>query len=190
MSEQKSELQKREVLRLSNEASNQLTRECLQTALLLLLEKKPLEKITITELVARSGVSRSAFYRNYTTKEDILTDICDTIIQKVKSAVEALPTTDKYTWFKDLFQLIKENASNIPLLLKTDFLKIFFEKESLLDTVFLNLSIEDHYRSVAVAGGFTNIMFHWLKNGMKESVDEISKLCFDIFNELQLKRFM
>ena len=42
-----------------------LTREAIETALLQLLEKKELAKISISELVKRAGVSRAAFYRNY-----------------------------------------------------------------------------------------------------------------------------
>ena len=53
---------------LSNKEANKVTRECLQTALIQLMSQKPFEKITITELVRRSGVSRTAFYRNYESK--------------------------------------------------------------------------------------------------------------------------
>ena len=73
--EKRTILEEKNVLRLNNEESNKLTRECLTTALMQLMKEKPLDKITITELVARSGVSRTAFYRNYSTKEDILVDI-------------------------------------------------------------------------------------------------------------------
>src|SRR3712207_8891074 len=55
-----------------NQESRRLTREAIEIALLSLLEKKPLGHITISELVARAGVSRNAFYRNYSSKEDIL----------------------------------------------------------------------------------------------------------------------
>jgi AcrR family transcriptional regulator len=44
----------------------------LTTALLQLLEKKPLTEIKVTELVARAGVSRMAYYRNFDALEDIL----------------------------------------------------------------------------------------------------------------------
>ena len=65
------EMQKKEVLRMNNKESNQLTRECLQLALMHLMGEHPYEKITVSEIVRRAGVSRTAFYRNYTDKEDI-----------------------------------------------------------------------------------------------------------------------
>ena len=64
------ELQKKEILRMNNKESNQLTRECLQLALIHLMAEQPYEKITVSEIVRRAGVSRTAFYRNYTDKED------------------------------------------------------------------------------------------------------------------------
>ena len=45
MSDQPTELQKRDVLRMSNEESNRLTRECLQTALIQLMSEKPFDQI-------------------------------------------------------------------------------------------------------------------------------------------------
>ena len=64
-----------ENLRKSNKESNLLTREAIETALLQLLEKKELTKISISELVKRAGVSRAAFYRNYDSKEEILESV-------------------------------------------------------------------------------------------------------------------
>ena len=69
------ELKKRKVLRLSNEESHRLTRECICTALIFLMDKQPFDKITITSIIERSGVSRAAFYRNYSSKEDVMRDI-------------------------------------------------------------------------------------------------------------------
>ena len=56
----------------SNKESNQITRESIETALLFLMEKKELSKISVSELVKKAGVSRNAFYRNYKSKEEIL----------------------------------------------------------------------------------------------------------------------
>lgn len=71
-------------LQVSNKESRKLTRESLETALLLLLlEKKPLNQITISELVAKAGVSRNAFYRNYKSKEAILESILTQIVRRI-----------------------------------------------------------------------------------------------------------
>ncbi len=57
--------------RKAKSSSNLFVKECIVSALLRLIYEKPLSVITISELCSRAGVSRMAFYRNYTSKEDI-----------------------------------------------------------------------------------------------------------------------
>lgn len=59
-------------LRLSNEETNRLTRESLETALLQLLQEQDIRDISIEALVQRAGVSRMVYYRNFGSKEAIL----------------------------------------------------------------------------------------------------------------------
>ena len=46
-------------------------KESLTQALLRLLERKRLDEISVSELVAKAGVSRASFYRNFTSIRDI-----------------------------------------------------------------------------------------------------------------------
>ena len=80
MQEQLTAAKRNDALRMSNKESNRFTRECLQTALIYLMGEKSFEKISISELVRRSGVSRTAFYRNYSSKEEILNEACTSIL--------------------------------------------------------------------------------------------------------------
>jgi len=69
------ELEKREILRLSNEESNKITRECLRIAMIKLMDKKDFEKISITaEPVYRAegvGQRRALPYRSESLVYDI-----------------------------------------------------------------------------------------------------------------------
>lgn len=51
----------RDNLRLSNEEANNLTRECLCTAMMRLMSSTPFDRITIADIVELAGVSRMAF---------------------------------------------------------------------------------------------------------------------------------
>lgn len=98
---------------MSNEESNRLTKECLQTALIYLMNEKPFDKITITELVKRSGVSRTAFYRNYTAKEDILWELNHAFINKLASSfIEVRNQKDSYRWYYSFF--MRSGTMQIP----------------------------------------------------------------------------
>ena len=51
-----------------------ITKRLLKEGLFRLLEKKPLEKINITELCRESGINRATFYRHYELPRDILVE--------------------------------------------------------------------------------------------------------------------
>ena len=51
---------------------NILTKECIVTALLRLMENQRYDSISITDITALAGVSRMAYYRNYNSKDEIL----------------------------------------------------------------------------------------------------------------------
>lgn len=57
---------------MSNEGRNAYVIEHLTNALLELLKDKPINDISISELVDKACVGRASFYRNYECKEDIL----------------------------------------------------------------------------------------------------------------------
>ena len=74
MTGQKTELEKRKIVRLSNKEANRLTKECLINALKELLKNKEIDRITVSELTRKAGVSRTAFYSNYDSIQDVLRD--------------------------------------------------------------------------------------------------------------------
>lgn len=61
-------------------STHELAKECIYTALLQLMEIKSYESITITDIVKRAGVSRMAYYRNYSSKDDILVNKLDEML--------------------------------------------------------------------------------------------------------------
>jgi AcrR family transcriptional regulator len=57
------------IKRYSNKITNKLTREAIYTALVILIKQKPFDSITVTDIVKKAGVSRTAYYNNYNTKK-------------------------------------------------------------------------------------------------------------------------
>lgn len=179
----RTELDKREILRLSNEESNKLTKECLQTALMQLMSEKAFEKITITELVKRSGVSRSAFYRNYHTKEDILVEINSAIMQLLTEAFSGKEYLENpLRFYRTFFQSIKENADVFHLYLqanlqnKSTFMKLAYPETD--DSV----SRRGFYKITAFKSAFIQIIYEWFQNGMQDEVDEMAQICVSILS--------
>ncbi len=173
------ELQKRDILRMSNEESNRITRECLQTALIQLMSEKPFGQISITELVRRSGVSRTAFYRNYSSKEMILTEMSNVFIQALtRSLGEVRRREESYQWYYNSFQLVHDNAQVFQLLLDAHIpVYQIIGNDVILEQIMPSSTPEEHYRLVCLEYSFMAILADWFRGGMKESIEFLAGFC-------------
>lgn len=181
MSNYPTDLNRKENLRLSNEESNRITRECLQTALVYLLGEKSLEDITITELVKRSGVSRTAFYRNYNTKEDILQEISDRIFSDLRDSLNnSYYIQNPRQWLVDYFTKAADNAAIIQMLMKINYPAKLPYDPKLAEQLFPHTTLRDRYTIVALEGAITAIFRHWFLNGREQSPEEMADLCIQI----------
>lgn len=61
------------------------TARLMNEALLILLEKKNYEFITVKEICKKAGVNRSTFYLHYETMDDLLTESIEYVIEKRNS---------------------------------------------------------------------------------------------------------
>ena len=56
----------------ANPKTTAFLKECLADALIQLLETKPIEKITIPEIAVLAGVGRTTYFRNFNSKDEML----------------------------------------------------------------------------------------------------------------------
>lgn len=179
MSDKLNEMEKRNVVRLSNAKTNKLTQECLQTALIHLMAEKPLDKISVTELVARAGVSRTAFYSNYSSKEEILTQwLADSVDRLCVLAREALRKGHITEVYVLLFDEIRRDVDCFSALFRANLQEMLFTRleESVLNQ-FTPYDLETKYLITAWCGAFNYVIFRWVRDGMREPSSEVAGLC-------------
>ena len=171
--------------RLPNNEANLLTRESIRTALLLLMENKDFESITISELVRRAGVSRQSFYRNYTSKEDIVVEIMETILELFTESLNDIKYADNpHLWLYDLFCFVKENEKMVAILQKAKLFDILFPKAPfIVEKRIGNNSDEMHYLIIGMLGSLKSISNEWFLTGMKEDCDVMADICMKCFSE-------
>ena len=58
---------------MGNAKTTEFLKECLADALIKLLKTKPIEKITVPEISETADVGRTTFFRNFTTKTEVIT---------------------------------------------------------------------------------------------------------------------
>ena len=68
------------------QSSNSISSSLMVEALLLLLEKKEYDVITVKEICKKAGVNRSTFYLHYNTKDDLLAETMKYINRRLLSA--------------------------------------------------------------------------------------------------------
>lgn len=173
---------RKKYLKLSNAESNRITRESLAIALLKLMKKKSFKDITVTELVGCAGVSRTAFYRNYTSKEDILREVSYETAETVKKTLSSEQYKHNFrAWLTEYFGVVRKNADIIEILLKTN-----YPNTTLYDWFDFNIPvleespIAERYRFIYISSGLNSIIFHWIKTGLRESEEEMADICMDI----------
>lgn len=177
------EMQKKEVLRLNNKESNQLTRECLQLALMHLMGEHPYEKITVSEIVRRAGVSRTAFYRNYADKEDILHELGNRLINRIAEISEKPELHENpHQWFEDVFRTIREDKETIALFDKAGILQHeLFSGRSISEFLYPATDTETKYIRLASEAAFFQILISWFRHGMHESEKHMADICVYVF---------
>lgn len=64
------------------------TKKAFNQALFTLLDQKPFQQITITDIVTEADVNRGTFYKHYRDKEELLDSIIEEILMDLKSAYQ------------------------------------------------------------------------------------------------------
>jgi AcrR family transcriptional regulator len=86
--------------------------EAIQTAFLALIERKPLEQITIREIASEAGVHYATFFRHYATKEALLDDVAaEQIGRLVALTVPVLDQVDRRTAVVALCRYVNEHRT-------------------------------------------------------------------------------
>ena len=178
MSERKMSSRSLENLTIPNQESNRLTREALEISLMQLLEKKELAKITISELVHRAGVSRAAFYRNYSSKEQMLEEIFGKTVQKIMYKLGQFNLrTELYQVWIILFKEAKKEARLISL-------AVDYNLEKYLTQAVFNF-LEKRQQSKREASSYihsfwssalVSVLSKWIKDGMQVPAEKIASL--------------
>lgn len=152
-------------LKRNNEESNFMTREAAQEALFLLMREQDYEEIRITDIIRRSGISRSAFYRNYKTKDSVLRDSIGDMHELLLKNF----STDVSSNWRAYIHSIRENREKLELLIRAHrewFLLDAFNERT-------DYSTGTDFITALPHGYIYNIVIYWVKCGLPGNDDEV-----------------
>lgn len=165
-------------LRQHSRESNALTRECIKSAMQELAGERSLQEISITALCKKAGVSRMAFYRNYSIIEDVFYEIASDLNHEVSVTIGSpFRTSTDRNWYVKIFSMIAAHKQTMQLMIQQQFQ---FEWMRAVNGFAVHdgiSSTEQIYQRLMWSGGFENTINQWLNTGMKETPEQMAEYC-------------
>ena len=169
---------------------SQVTKRALEQSLKNLLLKKPLTKITVSDITDDCGINRMTFYYHFKDIYDLVEWSC---LEDAKMALEEKKTYD--TWQQGLLQIFKAVQENKPFILNV-YRCVHREQvekylQPLVDQLLLNVINEEaagitvrdedkQFIAQVYSYMFIGLMLDWIKDDMREYpqqiVEKLSKL--------------
>ena len=154
-------------------------KECIADSMIRLMEQKPLEKINVEEITALAGVGRATYFRNFSSKADVLVLKLVSLWRMYMQQV-AFPKDgndyDKALWFFSFCQSIQPI---LKLIYKND------QRTVLLDAYFqFTESMEEtadgknvRFLRMFMSYGSIGIVTEWARGGFRETPEELVGYC-------------
>ena len=178
------------------------TREWTFEALSKLLNHKFYKDIKITEIINKAGISRATFYRNFSSKDDI-------VRLKVKNMIVEFhqdmlmyyhknePTTDERIVIQAFFEkvYIEEKIidcvikANLEYLMVESILQVInFFKDTFYSFVKADKRIEEYTMEMAASSAWI-LLSRWHKAGRVESATELARIYLSAFKAIYIALF-
>ncbi|MGN0513332.1 MAG: TetR family transcriptional regulator [Lachnospiraceae bacterium] len=162
--------------------ANRRVKESITTTLFNLLKQKSISEITVSEIISGAGVARASFYRNYSSKENVITTLIADILENFRENIQ-FDDNDFYTYenVHKSFEYFSCYAAQVLDLHRFGYGSILLEMlnqfhEEVAGTMACN-SIE-RYKLYMYIGSLYNTALIWLQNGQKENIDEITDMFY------------
>ena len=162
------------------------TKTALEESLKRLLLKKPLDKITITDITTDCGISRMAFYYHFKDIYDLVEWSC---VEDGTKALQGKKTSE--SWTEGLTQIFGAVLENKPFIMNV-YRNV--DRERIENYLFkltydlivgvveekskgLNITEEDKkFIADFYKYGFVGIMLEWIREGMKENIEDLVRM--------------
>lgn len=167
-------------------AANQRVKDALFSALIEFAGHKDWSKLTVTELIQKSGVARASFYRNFKSVEDLINYGIDQMGQRYH---EGKPFLDEDFHSREVmlykFRFYQEYAGLVLAFhhakLSTTLLDVITDCE--IDACGdMPVGSISKYELYYFSGAFYNMLLCWLEGGMREPPEAMADEFLRIVN--------
>ena len=157
-----------ETLRQNNEDSRDFARSCFGFAIMIMLKEN--NGFSVSKLCSLAGVSRTAFYRNYTCVEDVLEDR----LKEISLSIAKEITTDVYNNWLLIFSTVEKYMAQFEVIVQGGFAsKIYDVFMSLLPHDEENRNIQSTWLSL-----FYTFIVKWVKERKPKKVEDAARMAY------------
>lgn len=162
--------------------ANRRVKESITNALLDLLNEKSISEISISEIISKAGVARVSFYRNYASKENVITTLIADVLENFRENIR-FDGNNFYNYenVHKSFEYFSQYSNQVLDLHRFGYGSILLEMlnhfhEEIAGT--MNYKSIEKYQLYIYIGSLYNTAMIWLQNGQKETIDEISDMFY------------
>lgn len=164
------------------------SRKLINEALADLLTEKPLDKITVTDVVRRADINRGTFYAHYKDIPDVVDHLIQQTFSVIRDAMIAQSTTDvniEHTLLTTIQSILEEDLSFCRKILNSSASAIMQSQLVAVVTEFM-LEHKDRFYpgsqeeyQIAIrfcAGGLSNLYRDWFSGKLPYSLEELTQV--------------
>lgn len=169
--------------------------EAIYDAFFLVLRKKELEKITVSDIIKKAGIVRSTFYNHYENIPALVTAIEDKTIDDIFSLMESFHPKNDRDMCRSYFTAICDYTMTNPFLanlLRTPRGDAFFEKAMTMfhhyvTKVLQNATPSQHskdqfsYMIACAIGSTLGVLHKWTRENFQVPKEEIAEILTQVF---------
>ncbi|ALS00205.1 hypothetical protein ATZ33_02080 [Enterococcus silesiacus] len=173
-----------------NRKQVQESKQWIVDSLLALMAEQNIQTITVQQIAEKSDLHRRTFYRHFTSKEDVLDY---KIQQMMDNYIPLILTTPDLTESKIVqlhFNFLEEHIDFLKILKRNNLFSYLLEKYNyyapiLYDRLSIQTTnpVELTFVSAFKAGGFWNVVSHWIDQENRLKPEEIAKLMEKFFSD-------
>lgn len=161
---------------------NETTKKYITAALFKLMNSMEFHEISVTMITEKAGVGRVSYYRNFSSKEDIIIKYFQT---SVASFMEEAPTVNKQKDYLSLIEFVfKKFYENREIFRLIDKAKLGYIYLDFLNSGFAfnfqkNFSSLPQLHASLYAGALYNLSMSWIEDGFVETPKDLASLYYD-----------
>ena len=157
---------------------NDYLKECIADAIIVLIKEKPIEKISIDEIVKRAGVGRATYFRSFHSKNEAITfkfikmweQYCELNDVKVRDSFDLSNAQHFFEYNYSIRHILEiVYRAGLQEAIHESFYRIVLTMEHKSDAKRL-------YREKFYAHGLYGLLDEWVKRGFSETPGEMAQM--------------